>query len=307
MIAVAGLNTAVDRLVEIEALTPGVVLRARDAHAWPGGKGVHVATAAAALGARVRLTGLMDDAHRDWFAAWLRARGVEFYPIEVATTIRTCLAIRDAAGRTTEILEAGPTMESALCETAFESVVSVCRKAPVAVLTGSLPPGMRADTYSRAVAALPDTRVIVDASGELLRQALISRPFAVKPNRQEAEGVVGIRIESVEDAAAAVRILGERGVPLAIISLGAEGAVAGWNGRVCHAAARVSAAANEVGAGDCLVGAIAAALARGDGIPDAVRLGVAAGAAKVLSPETGGVRRSDIEAIVPAVRLEWLG
>jgi 1-phosphofructokinase family hexose kinase len=306
MIAVAGLNSAVDRLVEIEALTPGLVLRAREAHGWPGGKGVHVATAAAALGEMVRLTGFMDDAHRDWFAAWLRARGVDFHPIHVPTAIRTCLAIREAAGRTTEILEAGPTIESAVREAAFDTVVNVCRTATVAVLTGSLPPGMPADAYSRVVAALPDTRVIVDASGELLRQALAARPFAIKPNRQEAEAAAGIRIDSVADAAAAVRILSEKGVALAIISLGADGAVAWWNGRVCHAAAQAPAVANEVGAGDCLVGAIAAAIARGDDIFDAIRLGVAAGTAKVLSPDTGAVRRTDIDALLPTVRVSRL-
>ena len=62
---------------------------------------------------------------------------------------------------------------------------------------------------------------------------------------------------------------------------------------------------NDVGAGDCLVGALAAALARGDDIAEAIRLGVTAGTAKVLSPETGEVRRSDIEALLPSVRLTW--
>ena len=306
MIGVAGLNSAIDKLIDVDVLTPGRVLRTRDIHAWPGGKGLHVATCAAALDQPVRLTGLIDDGHRDWFAAWLRARHVEFHAIDTPTPIRTCLAIRESAGRITEILEAGPAIEAEVADAAFHTAVNVCRKASIAVLSGSLPPGIPADTYRGIVAALPNTRVLVDATGEVLRQAFTARPFAAKPNRLEAEEATGIRIESEASAAAAARMLVESGVQLGIISLGAEGVVACWEGRTCRLTPPIVAAINAVGAGDCLLGGIAAALARGDAIVDALRLGVAAGTAKVLYPETGGVRRSDIDALLPEVRVSWL-
>jgi 1-phosphofructokinase family hexose kinase len=301
MIAVAGLNSAIDKLLEIDALMPGAVMRTRQVRAWPGGKGVHVAACVAVLQQPVRLTGLIDDAHREWFAAWLRARGVDFHAVNTPTPIRTCLAIREPDGRMTEILEPGPAIDADVAEAALHTSLNVCRKASIAILTGSLPPDMPMDTYRRIVAALPDTRVLVDASGELLREAITTRPFAVKPNRTEAEALTGVRIDSARSAAAAARALVGRGVHLAVISLGAEGAVASWNDRTCHCAAPPVHAVNEVGAGDCLLGGLAAALARGDAIEDAVRLGVAAGTAKVLSPETGEVRRADIDRLLPAV------
>ncbi len=306
MIAVAGLNTAIDKLLDVGTLTPGQVLRAGDVHVWPGGKGVHVATCAAALDQQVRLTGLVDDAHREWFAAWLRDRHVEFHGVDTPTPIRSCLAIRESAGRITEILEAGPEIEAEVAEAAFHTAVSVCRKASIAVLSGSLPPGMPVDAYRGIVAALPNTRVLVDASGDALRQAITASPFAVKPNRTEAEELTGMCIGSPTSAAAAARTLVDSGVRLVVISLGAEGAVACWDGRACHFTPPVVAASNEVGAGDCLLGAVAAALARGDAIVDALRLGVAAGTAKVLCFETGGVRRGDIDALLPAVQVTWL-
>jgi tagatose 6-phosphate kinase len=306
MIAVAGLNSAVDKLLEVDALTPGLVLRARDVRAWPGGKGVHVATCAAALDQPVRLTGLVDDAHREWFATWLRARAVDFHAIDTPTPIRTCLAIREPGGRTTEILEPGATIDTDIIEAAVHTVINVCRKASIAILTGSVPTGMSSDTYARVVAALTDTRVLVDASGDVLRQAIDARPFAVKPNQAEAEALTGKTIDSPAAAATAARLLLESGVRLAVISLGRQGAVACWSDQACHVEAGAVEVANEVGAGDCLLGALGAALARGDEIADALRLAVAAGTAKVLSPETGGVRRSDIDALLPSVRLNWL-
>jgi 1-phosphofructokinase family hexose kinase len=306
MIAVAAVNSAVDKLLEIEALAPGRVLRTRGVTAWPGGKGVHVAACAATFGQTVRLTGLVDDVHREWFASWLRARGVDFHAIDTPTPIRTCLAIRESDGRITEILEPGPAVDVEIAESAFHIVVNVCRKAGVAVLSGSLPPGMSSDTYGRVVTALRDTRVLVDASGDLLEHAIAARPFAIKPNRPEAEVLAGMRIESAAAAAEAARAIARRGVPLVLISLGQDGAVACWDGRTCHCTAPRVTPLNDVGAGDCLLGALAAALVRGDNIADAIRLGVAAGTAKVLSPDTGDVRRSDIDALLPSVRLAWL-
>ena len=91
-----------------------------------------------------------------------------------------------------------------------------------------------------------------------------------------------------------------------MISLGADGAVASWDDRACHLEPPSVDIVNEVGAGDCLLGAIAAALAGGQEFVDALRLGVAAGTAKVLSPDTGDVRRADIDALVPAVRVSRL-
>ena len=306
MIAVAGLNSAIDKLVEIETLAPGRVLRAREAHCWPGGKGVHVAACAAALGQSVRLTGLVDDAHRGWFEAWLHARHVGFQPIETPAPIRTCLAMREAAGRITEILEQGPAIPRDVCDAARRAVIDVCGTARIAVLTGSLPPSMPDTTYRDVVIALPHTRTIVDASGELLRHAVSARPFAIKPNRSEAEALTGTRIDSPATAAAAARALVQSGVHLAIVSLGAEGAVACWEDRTCHAIPPGVAVVNSVGAGDCLVGGLAAGLARGCDIVDALRLGIAAGSAKVLSNDTGGVDRQDIDRLLPGVQLTWL-
>lgn len=306
MIAVVALNSAIDKLLDIETLTPGGVLRAREARSWPGGKGAHVAACAAALGQSVHLTGLVDDAHRAWFAAWLTARDITFHPIDSPAPIRTCLALREPLGRITEILEPGPAVSSQVRDAAVGCAVDLCRTSEIAVLTGSLPPSMGDTTYADFVSALPRTRTIVDASGELLRHAIAARPFAVKPNRAETEALTGTRIDSPVTAAVAARALVQSGVHLAIVSLGAEGSVACWEDRACHVTTPPVDVVNSVGAGDCLVGGLAAALARNANIVDALRSGVAAGAAKVLSPDTGAVRREDIDRLLPAVRIRWL-
>jgi tagatose 6-phosphate kinase len=46
---------------------------------------------------------------------------------------------------------------------------------------------------------------------------------------------------------------------------------------------------------------MAVALARGGSPEEALRLGVACGAANAAAPETGVVRREDVEALLPRV------
>jgi 1-phosphofructokinase family hexose kinase len=306
MIAVAGFNTSIDRLLTVDDLVPGSVLRAQAAEAWPGGKGVHVAMAAAVLGASVRLIGLVDKAQQDWFVSWLGARGVEFHGVQFDGPVRTCLTIHDRHGRTTEIREPGPEVGEPLWHTAVSRFRHAALAARVAVLSGSVPPGVPASAYGDLVRALAPVPVIVDAAGDVLRLAVEATPFCIKPNLEEAEALTGLSLRSSDDAVRAVRVLGSRGVPLVIVSRGEEGAVACWHGRVCRIVPPSVAARNVVGAGDCLTGGVAVALARGDDIADVLRLAVACGTAKVMSAEIGIVRPEDVAAVLRDVLVEWL-
>lgn len=301
MIAVVGLNTAVDRLIDVDTLTPGCVIRAHTAHAWPGGKGVHAALCVATLDQAVRLVGFVDGPHRDLFSEWLHVRGVNFHPIEMPGALRICVALRETDGRVTEILEPGPPIDAELTRTAAGEVLRSAADADVVVLSGSVPAGMPPQFYSEIVSRLAPRRVLVDASGELLRHAVEAAPFCVKPNRLEAEALTGLAMDSPAEAARAARMLQACGAHLSVISLGAAGAVAAWDSQVVHVRPPQVTALNAVGAGDCLIGGIAVGVARGDTVVDALRLGVAAGTAKVLSAETGVVRRADIDRIVPTI------
>jgi tagatose 6-phosphate kinase len=306
MIAVGGFNTAVDKLLEVDEFHPGAVTRARATTEWPGGKGVHAALCAAGLGEKVRLAGIIHPSQRKWFASWLRARSVQFVGVDIDRPVRTCLTIRDSQGRTTEIREPGPGMDLEAWAALRARFVKLGRQASVAVLSGSVPPDVPQTAYRDVVTDLAGGRVIVDASGDLLRSAIEAVPFCIKPNREEAEALTGMTLDSPRNAAGAARELASRGIPLVVVSMGAAGAVACWQQRVGHVVPPKVDALNVVGAGDCVTAGVAVGLARGSDIEEVLRLGVASGTAKTLSPEIGLVRREDIDRILPDVRLMWL-
>jgi 1-phosphofructokinase family hexose kinase len=306
VITVGGFNTSIDKAMVTDELAPGTVNRVRDVRASPGGKGVHVALAVATLGEPVTLVGLIDAEHRREFADALGARGVHFDAVPSPSGVRTCLAIHDRAGqRVTEVLEPGPDTDEATREELCSRFVTRAARSSVAVLSGSAPRGFGDSVYGDLTANLRGSpvRLLVDASGGLLEGAVAARPFLIKPNRDEAEVLTGAAIEGPAAAVKVARALLARGPGMVVLSLGEAGAVAVAEGRAAHALARLDRAVNTVGSGDCLLGGVAVALARGEAFDDVLRLGVACGAANAMSGETGRFEKADVDRLLPRVEL----
>jgi tagatose 6-phosphate kinase len=306
MITVGGFNTAVDETLEVDQLALGEVSRARGVRRSAGGKGVHVALAIAALGEPVQLVGLIDAAHRREFEDVLGRRGVKFHGVDAGVPIRTCHALLErASGRVTEILEPGPPLEPAARRELCDRYLALASPSSLAILTGSAPAGFDDGAYAELVAELRTKGVecLVDASGGLLRRAVEARPFLVKPNRDEAQALSGEPIRGPQAAANAARKLRQRGISIAIVTLAKEGAVAVGEAGALHARVDVPGAGSAVGSGDCLLGGVAVGLARGLGLEDMLRLGVACGAANTLASETACLRREDVDALQSQVSI----
>lgn len=306
MITVAGLNTAIDRLLDLDTLVPGAVQRVREVAVTPGGKGVHVAQTIAALGEAVRLVGLSDAVHHQAISERLDARGVRFEGVITPHALRCCFALRERDGRMTEILEPGPWLDADDRQLLLDSVHACLADSSALVLTGSLPGGFAADSYAhllRQAGALP---CLLDASGEALRVAASAAPYVLKCNQDEAAQLGAERPVTPGQAAALLRRMRARGVARPIITLGAQGAVAADGDVLWHAALELSGARHPVGSGDCLLAGVAVGLLRYRDMAQVLRLGVACGGANAINEETGYVRRADVERLETQVRLTRL-
>ena len=184
----------------------------------------------------------------------------------------------------------------------------VAEAADIIVASGSVPRGVPADFYARLIqearaAAKP---FLLDTSGELLRQGIAARPFFIKPNRDEIEALTGRRITTEAETAAEVRRFLEQGISLAVVSLGAQGSIAGYEGRLYRVTVPKIEAVNPVGSGDSYVAGIAAGLARGLAVEDVLKLAAACGTANAMEPESGFVRRAVVEELLGRIQVERL-
>ena len=182
----------------------------------------------------------------------------------------------------------------------LELVKDVARDTSFAVFGGSVPMGVNQDVYKVLVqiAAAGGAKAVVDADGEALVEAIKSKPFMIKPNREEAERLLDTQFESKTDVARAALKLAEFDIPLVIISLGAQGAVACYEGQVYDAVPPKVDAVSTIGSGDSMVAGVLCALENDKKIEYALRLGCAAGAATAMSNGADIGQKQDVDTLL---------
>jgi 1-phosphofructokinase family hexose kinase len=306
MIVTVTPNPAVDRIVRINGFTLGAINRSVTERTDIGGKGINVARHLARMGCDVLATGFLGTGDLHDVVETLTAQGVLTDFVRVAGHTRVNLKILDhATGQETEINESGPSLGPGVVEPLLDKLNAVAPRSTVMVFSGSLPPGAPDDLYARAIAlaAGAGIKTILDAAGFALRYGIAAKPDLVKPNRAEAEELLGVSLNSEAALIAGARQLLASGARAAVISLGAAGAVYASDAGVWRARAPQVKARNSVGSGDAMVAALASAMIRSLPPPDALRLAIALGSATAASdaplPAAGR-----LEALLPEVVVE---
>ena len=132
-----------------------------------------------------------------------------------------------------------------------------------------------------------------------------STATVVKPSQRELAELVGWEPATAVDIERAAGEVLERGSVRAVVaSRGPSGALLAVRGAgTTWFRPPPVRPVSTVGAGDAMVAGIAASLCRGSGLEDAVRHGVAAGTAAVLTPGTQLCERREAERFVDQVTI----
>jgi 6-phosphofructokinase 2 len=118
----------------------------------------------------------------------------------------------------------------------------------------------------------------------------------LKPSVRELRECVGMPLETETEQLAAAHGLIDRGVAQAVVvSLGPGGALLATSRDSLRIPAISVHAVSGVGAGDAMVAAITVGLSRAWPLSEAVRFGVAAATAKLLTPGTSPCTRAEVE------------
>lgn len=273
-------NPALDWALTVPGFTPHAVNRVAADARTPGGKGVNVAVALAALGHRVAVTGLLGEANAGPFERLFARAGVRDAFVRVPGETRVGVKINDpGTGRTTDVnLPGRAPSPDEVAQVVARTEALAAEGARWVVLGGSLPPGVPATFYRDQVRALAAAgrQVVVDTSGEALRHAVDAGPAVIKPNIHELEALVGRPLPTRGAVLAAARAFVARGVGLVVVSLGEDGAlfVGGGGAAVLARPPRV-AVQTTVGAGDAMVAGFLAGRLRGLALAEAARLATA--------------------------------
>ncbi|WP_309642181.1 1-phosphofructokinase family hexose kinase [Flavobacterium sp.] len=171
------------------------------------------------------------------------------------------------------------------------------------VLSGSLNKKLSADFYQQIVKAIvPETKIIVDTSGDALKKVLESGVYLVKPNVGELAKLIGVeKLEMDEVADAAKKLILKGSAQIVVVSLGPHGAILVTKDQTIVVPAPNVVRKSTVGAGDSMVGAMVWALSKNKPLKEVVQWGVACGSAATMNEGT------QLFKVAEAKRLfEWL-
>jgi tagatose 6-phosphate kinase len=306
MILAAGLTPAWQQVMRFDALVPGEVNRAAEVQWCASGKVLNAVRALHLLGAPGKalapVGGSTGEAvRRDFARLGIAARWVETgAPTRVCTTV-----VETARHRSTELVENARPLTAGERAAFAAAYAEEAAAAEVVVLIGSLAPGTPAGFYRELLAGTTG-KVVLDARGDELLEALHERPFLVKPNRAELARTVGRELRDEGALVDAMRELNRRGAEWVLITDGPNPVhVSGPDGlyRLRPPAAEV---VNPIGCGDCMAAGIAAALGRGREPLDACRYGLAAAADKLGRLLPAALDRGRVEALAATLEVTRL-
>lgn len=309
MILTVTLNPTVDKAYEIENLIPGEVIRVGESRQAAAGKGIQVAKVANLLHEQVTATGFLGGHNGEYIREFLENAGIltEFIAVEGET--RTCINIKDlSTGRITELLEQGaPVTEQHQKEflDEFRSLLSGCE---IVAICGSIPRGIDKAFCVQLIKTAKDAgkTILFDASGELLSAGIKACPNVIKPNRSELMELIGRKLGTKEEIAAAASEIRAGGIDNVIVSLGGDGAIFVTEDGIYQGTTPDIPIVNTVGCGDSLVAGYAVGIHRKLPITEKIKLAMAVSTANALHKETGFFLQEDLDrllAMVDAIKL----
>jgi 1-phosphofructokinase len=290
-------NPAIDRVLLAPGFRHAESVRVAESRESAGGKGVNVARVARALGLPVYVCGPLAGANGRRIAALAADEGFDarwFWLAEGES--RICMLVIDQGAPDTLVInERGPTTSAADWDALARLVTTEAAQASAVAVSGSLPPGVAAGKLAALLRELSSHGpVYLDTSGAALTDALDLPLALLKVNAEELGEALGTQIATPAEARAAAIHIQARGPAAVIVTLGRAGAVAVDTSGAWLARSPAIAAISAVGSGDAMLAGVAAALAERRGLAEALRLGVACGAANTQTIGAGIVRTDDV-------------
>lgn len=300
MILTLTINPALDIYSRVDKVIPDEKLRCEKAKTDPGGGGVNVSRVIKRLGGESTAVFTCGGYTGNIFRTLLEQEGITQDAVEVANGLRQNIAITDiSSGELYRFGFPGPD----LTETEYEDVLTklnLYKKADYWVASGSLPPGVPNDFYSRVAAKARENEVkfILDTSGKAYSGILEEGAYLLKPNMNELEDLVGEKARDEKDREdLLLEVLEKYPIEVIILSLGGKGALLATAGKVRHYPAPSVEQISSIGAGDSMVAGIVHSLSQDMDLEKAVLYGLSCGSATIKSPGTELLQKKDVETL----------
>ena len=284
MIYTVTFNPALDYILELDKLEIGKIQKSKTELILPGGKGINVSTVLTnleidniALGYKAGFVG----AELERLLRNMKVK-TDFIDLEEGNSR---INVKISGEEETAINTNGPQISENKILELLEKLKTL-NENDYLVLSGSIPSSIKDDIYEKicSIVKKQNVKIVVDATKNLLVQALKYNPFLIKPNNEELGEFFGVDIDTKEDAYVYGKKLKEMGAQNVLVSMGKIGAaLIDEAGQEYFIKSPEGKRVNTVGSGDSMVAGFIAGFLKYNNYNDALRMGVSAGSASALS------------------------
>jgi 1-phosphofructokinase len=281
-----------------------------EVHLHAGGQGCWISRMLAVLGVHVRLVVPLGGESGQVLAPLLQQLGLEVCAVPVQAWNGCYVDDRQDGSR--ERLAQTPALSVTRHD--VDDVCSAIRAngvgADVVVLAGASDGDVLPPAAYRALAAdvtASGTKVVVDLSGKTLDAALAGGVFLAKVSDEQLRDTGRVTHDDEAALVEAARELRRQGAAHVVVTRAHKPVLALLDDRVVVGRVPRVEEVDHTGAGDSLTAGVVAGVARGAALPDALRLGMAAGALNAARHGLGSGRRPDVERFSETVEILELG
>ncbi len=293
-------SPCIDKSTAVHSLVPEKKLKCSAPKLEPGGGGINVARAIKKLGGEATAIFLSGGYTGKFFNHLMEKEDIPSVIIETVNETRENIIVVDqSTNNQYRFGMPGAILKETEWQHCVKAVEEACHGGYL-VASGSLPPGVPTDIYSRLakIARHKNAKFIVDASGDALRAAVKEGVYLLKPNLGELSSLAGLKWIDVDKAEDIARHLIDKfHCEIIVVSMGADGAMLVTANNSFRVKTPAVERKSTVGAGDSMLAGIVLTLANGKNIKDALAYGVACGTAATLNPGTELCKKDDVERL----------
>jgi 6-phosphofructokinase 2 len=295
------MNPALDMNSSVNLVQAEHKLRCNKPEFEPGGGGINVSRAIRNLGGESLALIPAGGPNGDLLQELLSNEKINFDLIPIIEHTRLSINVYEKSStKQYRFIMPGPNLSEEEWKSCLNRIKNLKHKPEYIVISGSLPPGVPEDFFDAAakIGNEIDAKVIIDSKKISLSCLKECGVFMIKPNLKEFQLMAGL--EDADDEklkAAAQKIINEGKIKVIIISLGAAGVILITKNNCENFRSPTVPIKSKVGAGDSMTAGIVYYLSNENRLEDAVKFGVAAGAAAVMTPGTELCTKEDTERL----------
>ncbi|MDE6737608.1 MAG: 1-phosphofructokinase, partial [Lachnospiraceae bacterium] len=225
MIYTVTFNPSLDYIVSMDSFEMGMTNRTTKEQMFPGGKGINVSIVLSNLGIENTALGFTAGFTGEQIEKQVQAMGLcaDFIRVDNGYS-RINVKLKDYDG--TEINGMGPDIDQISVNRLYEKLDQLT-EGDTLILAGSIPNSLPDSIYSDILERLQGKGIlfVVDATKDLLLNAMQYRPFLVKPNDHELGEIFDVTLKTREDVVPYAKKLQEKGARNVLVSMSGQGAV----------------------------------------------------------------------------------